>query len=266
MKSLLNAFIRTHIQSILRLAGAILLLTAVLVGCSPASVPGSPIGSASPDWQRVDLPTQKPTAAANIMVTEAENANATTPTAAISTPGKTPSAPTLISTPTNEVGVLVAATAAEERTPTPSPVSEDWKKLPVLPSIPENVKQIFQRGQQLGNNPNAFSKIGDCGSTPAWFLGDFDRGDRFYKLGDYENLSSVIDYYQGSFDRTSLAARWDLTSQPCLCRCGLTGTSATRMKLRLRANTATISLPLRLLCWAQMMSGILKNSNRRCAI
>ncbi len=83
----------------------------------------------------------------------------------------------------------------------------DWKKLPVIPKIQDRVLEIYQRGIELGNNPTAFSKIGDCGSTPAWFLGDFDRGSRFYSLGDHTELSAIIDYYQGSFDRTSLAAR-----------------------------------------------------------
>jgi hypothetical protein len=66
---------------------------------------------------------------------------------------------------------------------------------------------IYRRGLELGNNPQAFSKIGDCGSTPAWFLGDFDRGPRYYQLGDYQSLQNVIDEFQGSFDRASLAAR-----------------------------------------------------------
>jgi hypothetical protein len=69
------------------------------------------------------------------------------------------------------------------------------------------VTEIYQRGVAAGNNPRAFSKIGDCGSTPGWFLGDFDRGPRYYDLGDYTQLSAVIDEFQGSYDRASLAAR-----------------------------------------------------------
>lgn len=53
----------------------------------------------------------------------------------------------------------------------------------------------------------AFSKVGDCGSTPAWFLGDFDRGPRYYRLGAYQSLEEVILAFQGSFGRTSLAAK-----------------------------------------------------------
>lgn len=59
----------------------------------------------------------------------------------------------------------------------------------------------------LGNNPHAFSKIGDCGSTPSWFLGDFDRGPEFYSLGEYKNLIWIIDEFAGSFDRVSAGAR-----------------------------------------------------------
>jgi hypothetical protein len=94
-------------------------------------------------------------------------------------------------------------------TPTPrSPLKPDeWKNLPVVPPISNHVLEIYQRGLEAGNNPNAFSKIGDCGSTPGWFLGDFDRGPRYYNLGEYEELAPVIQAFQGSYDRASLAAR-----------------------------------------------------------
>jgi len=96
-------------------------------------------------------------------------------------------------------------TATPPAMPTLGP--NGWKELPIIPEISPNVVNIYQRGLQLGNNPQAFSKIGDCGSTPAWFLGDFDRGPRYYNLGDYQNLATVIQAFQGSYSRTSLAAR-----------------------------------------------------------
>lgn len=94
-------------------------------------------------------------------------------------------------------------------TPTPRPRlgPDEWKQLPVIPTISDHVLQIYQRGLAAGNNPLAFSKIGDCGSTPGWFLGDFDRGPRYYELGEYEQLSAVIQAFQGSYGRASLAAR-----------------------------------------------------------
>ncbi len=92
-------------------------------------------------------------------------------------------------------------------TATPTLGANDWKKLPIIPPISERMSAIYRRGLEMGNNPHAFSKIGDCGSTPAWFLGDFDRGERYYSLGKYQELSRVIQEFQGSFDRVSLAAR-----------------------------------------------------------
>ena len=103
------------------------------------------------------------------------------------------------------VGELLPTTTSVIPTPTLAP--EDWKNFPVIPVVSERVKEIYQQGILLGNNPQAFSKVGDCGSTPAWFLGDFDRGPRFYRLGEHTYLEPVIQEFQGSFDRTSLAAK-----------------------------------------------------------
>lgn len=103
----------------------------------------------------------------------------------------------------------VTSTVGKQPTPTlkkTNPKPSDWMKMPVIPVISDNVRLIYEKGQSLGNHPDAFSKVGDCGSTPSWFLGDFDRGERFYNLGSYTSLQQVIDYYHGSFERTSLAA------------------------------------------------------------
>jgi hypothetical protein len=49
-------------------------------------------------------------------------------------------------------------------TPTASP--DFWMDLPVIPaSISDRVRAIYQRGLEMGNNPPAFSKVGDCQST-----------------------------------------------------------------------------------------------------
>ena len=82
-----------------------------------------------------------------------------------------------------------------------------WKSLPIIPPVSDSVALIYQRGLELGNNPNAYSKIGDCGSTPAWFMGDFDKGPKYYDLGEYQDLDAVIQEFRGSHGRTSLAAR-----------------------------------------------------------
>ena len=115
--------------------------------------------------------------------------------------------PAITDTPAPELPEIETITPAPSLTPSPTFDPAAWTALPVVPQLDERVKAIYQRGQELGNDPHAFSKIGDCGSTPAWFLGDFDRGEKYYSLGDYQNLNDVIQAFQGSYARTSLAAK-----------------------------------------------------------
>ena len=63
------------------------------------------------------------------------------------------------------------------------------------------VRETYRLGQELGNNPRAFSKIGDCNSEPPFFLVKFDEGA--YDLGPYGYLQPTIDRFAGSFARTS---------------------------------------------------------------
>ena len=89
-----------------------------------------------------------------------------------------------------------------------TPVSEmmDWQELPVVPEvISQRSREIYELGQELHNNPYSFSVVGDCESSPSWFLGDFDRGSAYYTLGDNGDLKLVIDAFQGSFERKNLA-------------------------------------------------------------
>jgi hypothetical protein len=126
------------------------------------------------------------------------------PTVTLLPPSETP---VFTLTPSPEPPVVNTATPAPTQVPSPTFDPASWPELPVVPQLDERLKAIYQRGQELGNNPHAFSKIGDCGSTPAWFLGDFDRGEQYYSLGDYQNLNGVIQNFQGSYARTSLAAK-----------------------------------------------------------
>lgn len=90
--------------------------------------------------------------------------------------------------------------------PTATLGPNDWQSLPVIPAVSHTARQIYQRGLALGNDPTAFSKVGDCESTPAWFLGDFDRNPPPYRLGEHTDLEAVILQFAGSLGRTSLAA------------------------------------------------------------
>lgn len=166
----------------------------LLASCNHASLPATETAllglKRGAETQTSEPPRQPRASASPTRPAPVQMAETATPTA--SAPAATQAAPT-----------RPVATA----TPRPTLGADEWKRLPVIPTISEHVLQIYQRGLAAGNNPLAFSKIGDCGSTPGWFLGDFDRGPRYYKLGEYEELSPVIKAFQGSYGRVSLAAR-----------------------------------------------------------
>jgi hypothetical protein len=115
--------------------------------------------------------------------------------------------------PTERVTATVPATVASTVLPsitatqpvTPGP--QDWQKLPVVSTVSDRGRAVYQHGLDLGNNSQAFSKVGDCESQAIWFLTDFDRGPSAYVLGDYASLQDVIDYFKGSYGRLSQAAK-----------------------------------------------------------
>ena len=73
------------------------------------------------------------------------------------------------------------------------------------PEVIENARQIFERGQELGLNSRAFSKVGDSTIENPHFLARFDEGT--YDLGEYVYLQPVIDHFTGSFGRQGMAVK-----------------------------------------------------------
>jgi len=66
----------------------------------------------------------------------------------------------------------------------------------------ENIHNIYATGQQRGNNPQAYAKVGD--STSIYnFMNSFDEGN--YNLADYAYLQDTLTYFQGSHSRDGLA-------------------------------------------------------------
>ena len=127
--------------------------------------------------------------------------------------------------PVNTVQPPATATPAPTATATPAPTDsptatptavrlppERWQEWPVIPTLSAKAREVYQRGVQAGNRPEAFSKVGDCESRTTWFLADFDKGAAYYSLGSYADLQSVIDHFQGSFERLSVAARPGFTA------------------------------------------------------
>ena len=76
-------------------------------------------------------------------------------------------------------------------------------------SAAQHIREIYENGQALGRNPNAFSEVGD--STIVWprLMGVFNNPKSF-TLGAFDYLQPTIDYYAGSFARSSPAARKSL--------------------------------------------------------
>ena len=117
-----------------------------------------------------------------------------------------------VPTPTRPA-VVRTATRVATRLPTallpPAPGHVNGvpiEQFAVIPAaVQQNVRKIYAQGQAHGNNPRAFSKIGDSNMEKPYFLASFD--DEPYNLGEYAYLAPVIDYFAGSFDRQSMAVR-----------------------------------------------------------
>ena len=131
--------------------------------------------------------------------------------AATSQPGATPTETAINTTPTqapiNDTAEPMPATSEPAATPTATPGPDDWTSAPVIPVISANALAIYEHGLELGNDPRVFSKLGDCETFTTWFLTPFDQQPQTYDLGPYSHLTAVIEYYSGSFERPSMAAR-----------------------------------------------------------
>jgi hypothetical protein len=82
----------------------------------------------------------------------------------------------------------------------------DWRELPVVPTVSARSISIYEFGLASGNDPKAFSKIGDGNVSTPWFLSVFDQGPDFYDLDPNDELKAVIVQFSGSFKRVGFAA------------------------------------------------------------
>lgn len=87
---------------------------------------------------------------------------------------------------------------------TPGPAR--WKEWPVIPVISAQMRQIYQQGLAAGNNPHAFSVLGDCQSQPDVFMGVFDNDLGLVKQLPI-HLQQTVRNFSGSFDRYSPAVK-----------------------------------------------------------
>ena len=166
----------------------LLILPGILVSCDSAPIPvlASP-AAALPQasaTQAVPFPTPEVLIPSPIVRPAPTKTPKVSPGLASTSPVKTPPGP-----------------------PAASATPDGWENLPVVPTVSDRARAIYQAGLGQGNNPHAFSKVGDCESQAIWYLTDFDRGPGAYSLGPYDYLQPVIDYFPGSFARISMAAK-----------------------------------------------------------
>jgi hypothetical protein len=107
----------------------------------------------------------------------------------------------------------VKADVLSEKFPSPTPsltpipvivefIPELWKNWPVNPVVSDKMRVVYQQGLAKGNNPAAFSVLGDCQSQPKVFMGIYDKdADVVSRLP--EELQDTVANFAGSFDRYS---------------------------------------------------------------
>jgi hypothetical protein len=77
---------------------------------------------------------------------------------------------------------------------------ERWMEWPIIPAVSEGAKEVYRKGLVLGNDPKAFSIIGDCQSEPLLFMGVYDT-DQYQLPADGHFLLETISNFMGSFSR-----------------------------------------------------------------
>jgi hypothetical protein len=97
-------------------------------------------------------------------------------------------------------------TLAVTDTPDTRPVAKYWRTWPIVPNLTGRAHQVFLLGQQMGNDPHAFTRIGDCQSIPNVFLGIYGTS-RYYFYPDFHYLQQTVDWFANSFSVESVAAK-----------------------------------------------------------
>src|SRR6185436_8906854 len=115
--------------------------------------------------------------------------------------------PTLPLTPSATPDVSASTPqAALTAAPAPRLAAADWQKWPAIPAVSPKMREVYQKGLAMGNDPHAFSKVGDCQNVSSYFLAVFEKPDDV-RLGKYASLQETIDHFEGSFLRESIAVR-----------------------------------------------------------
>jgi hypothetical protein len=99
-------------------------------------------------------------------------------------------------------------------TPLPAALSLDpanWHDWPLIPIVPEHARDIYLLGQSMGNDPHAFSVLGDCQSEPDFFMGIYETDPAALDVLPL-NLQQTAVWFSGSFNRLSPTVRGGTTT------------------------------------------------------
>jgi hypothetical protein len=188
---------------------AYLLAALILIACGQVSsshtiAPTSPTAAAQNT--STGMPSEKPT----LTPPPLKSVPSLPPAATVTiTPTNTPSAsPTITTTPT----ISPTPTESPTATITPSPTADvrpdpnNWRNWPTIPTVSAVTAGIFQRGQELGNDIHTFTRIGDCQSVPAVFLGIYDT-DRYWFGDKWAYLQRTVDQFAGAWEQENVTAK-----------------------------------------------------------
>ena len=124
-------------------------------------------------------------------------------------PGETLEPPTTLPTMTSTTPTV---------TPLPDALSLDpldWEHWPIIPIVPQRAREIYLLGQSLGNDPHAFSILGDCQSEPDFFMGVYETDPGTLALLP-QDLQQTVAWFNGSFNRLSPTVRSGTTTAALL--------------------------------------------------
>lgn len=125
-------------------------------------------------------------------------------------------------------GPTAALEAAPSQDAEAATYASDIPQAPVVPWIGPTVREIFLKGQALGNRADTITRVGDCATETEWFLlpvldDDFDFN------GHDDDLLPVVEFFGGSFAHPSMAALTSMNAMRLLdpantpgCRAGET--------------------------------------------
>ena len=116
--------------------------------------------------------------------------------------------------------MIVEGSAAPEVTLTPTEdtrlAPENWQDWPIIPEVTETAREIYRKGIAMGNNPRAFSKVGDCQNVKQAFLGFFDHPGKYEGLTGIDDLQETIENFQGYFDRDGQSTQYGFNAAAVL--------------------------------------------------